>query len=153
MCFSAGGKPACTPTLFWIKLDPSFRDVHPCVRKDLQLVSICIISGVPVTLPKGHVLIVVRVAVLISGAGGLKCRWNESQGSSSGETYTAKPLLFSSLHSHYLSSPLSFSFYFIIYSGSNNYLIPCWFCRFAHLQRMELCIILIIFLLSYFHMK
>ena len=30
-----------------------------------------------------------------------------------------------------------------IYSGSNTYLIPCWFCRFAHLQRMELCIILI----------
>ena len=30
------------------------------------------------------------------------------------------------------------------YSGSNNYLIPCWFCRFAHLQIMELCIILII---------
>ena len=28
------------------------------------------------------------------------------------------------------------------YSGSNNYLIPCWFCRFAYLQRMELCIIL-----------
>ena len=27
------------------------------------------------------------------------------------------------------------------YSGSNNYLIPCWFCRFAHIQRMELCII------------
>ena len=24
------------------------------------------------------------------------------------------------------------------YSGSNNYLIPCWFCRFAHLQRMKL---------------
>ena len=24
------------------------------------------------------------------------------------------------------------------YSGSNNYLIPCWFCRFAHLQRMSL---------------
>ena len=32
----------------------------------------------------------------------------------------------------------------ICYSGSNNYLIPCWICRFAHLQRMELCIILII---------
>ena len=31
-----------------------------------------------------------------------------------------------------------------VYNGSNNYLIPCWFCRFAHLQRMELCIILII---------
>ena len=31
-----------------------------------------------------------------------------------------------------------------IYSGSNNYLIPCWFYRFAHLQRMELCIILMI---------
>ena len=31
-----------------------------------------------------------------------------------------------------------------LYSGSNNYLIPCWFCRFAHLQRVELCIILII---------
>ena len=30
-----------------------------------------------------------------------------------------------------------------IYSGSNNNLIPCRFCRFAHLQRMELCIILI----------
>ena len=30
------------------------------------------------------------------------------------------------------------------YSGSNNYLIPCWLCRFAHLQRMELCIIFII---------
>ena len=30
------------------------------------------------------------------------------------------------------------------YSGSNNYLIPCWFCRFVHLQTMELCIILII---------
>ena len=34
--------------------------------------------------------------------------------------------------------------YVYIHSGSNNYLIPCWFCRFAHLQRMELCIILII---------
>ena len=31
-----------------------------------------------------------------------------------------------------------------VYSGSNNYLIPCWFCRFAHLQRIELSIILII---------
>ena len=40
------------------------------------------------------------------------------------------------LHSHYLSLAM--------YSGSNNYLIACWFCRFAHLQRMELCIILII---------
>ena len=34
--------------------------------------------------------------------------------------------------------------YLHIYSGSNNYLIPCWFCRFAHWKRMELCIILII---------
>ena len=33
---------------------------------------------------------------------------------------------------------------YCMYSASNNYLIPCWFCRFAHLQRMELCIILII---------
>ena len=31
-----------------------------------------------------------------------------------------------------------------IYSGSNNYLIPCLFCRFAQVQRMELYIILII---------
>ena len=32
----------------------------------------------------------------------------------------------------------------LAYSGGNNYLIPCWFCRFAHLQTMELCIIVII---------
>ena len=25
-----------------------------------------------------------------------------------------------------------------IYSGSNTYLIPCWFCRFAHLLKMYL---------------
>ena len=34
--------------------------------------------------------------------------------------------------------------YIDLYSESNNYLIPCWFCRFAHLERMELCIIEII---------
>ena len=54
-----------------------------------------------------------------------------------------------SMHSHYLKLALAFIMLTCMnihawYSGSNNYLIPCWFCRFAHLQRMELCIILII---------
>ena len=32
--------------------------------------------------------------------------------------------------------------WFSNYSGSNTYLIPCRFCRFAHLERMELCFFL-----------
>ncbi len=31
-----------------------------------------------------------------------------------------------------------------VYSGGKNYLIPCWFCTFAHWQRNDQSIILMV---------
>ena len=40
--------------------------------------------------------------------------------------------LFVSLSPFLSQIPIETSFIGMTYSGSNNYLIPCWFCRFAH---------------------